>query len=470
MFRLYILCSLIWLISWSCETETGREAAGNHQNPESGVRVSDQNPSYWQYQGNMIMLLGGSVEDNLFQIPQLESHLDLLRSVGGNYLRNTMSSRDSGNVWPFEQNESGLYDLNRPNEVYWNRFEHFLQATAERDIIVQIEIWATFDFYRDNWEVNPFNPKNNVNYQERRSKLPLTVDSHPIFTENNFFRSVPNQMNLIQVLEYQQKFVDKLLEHSLKYDHLLYCMDNETSVTAEWGRFWADYIKKVGLEQGKSLQTTEMWDPWDLDHIVHRETFDHPETYTFVDISQNNHNSGDEHWYNGLKQLERLQKITAVRPMNNVKIYGNDGGRHQTTSNAIESFIRNVFFGSASARFHRPNSGQGLNEVAQAVIKSMRSLVDSTMFFQARPDNGLLRDRESNEAFCRALPGQEYAVYFTNAGAVNINLSEMPGATARLRWLDVLNSQWLDSTDLEVQEWTELKTPAPGHWIALISQ
>jgi hypothetical protein len=51
------------------------------------------NPGYWQYKGAPVVLLGGTVDDNLFQIPDLEEHLDLLASVGGNYIRNTMSDR-----------------------------------------------------------------------------------------------------------------------------------------------------------------------------------------------------------------------------------------------------------------------------------------------------------------------------------------------------------------------------------------
>jgi hypothetical protein len=61
------------------------------------------NPRFWQYKGQPCRLLGGSVEDNLFQIEELESHLDKLQSAGGNYIRNTMSSRDEGDVWPWSK-------------------------------------------------------------------------------------------------------------------------------------------------------------------------------------------------------------------------------------------------------------------------------------------------------------------------------------------------------------------------------
>jgi hypothetical protein len=77
------------------------------------VRPWPQDPRYWQYKGRPVLLLGGSREDNLFQIPDLEPHLDLLASVGGNFVRNTMSDRDAGNVYPHAELPDGRYDLGR---------------------------------------------------------------------------------------------------------------------------------------------------------------------------------------------------------------------------------------------------------------------------------------------------------------------------------------------------------------------
>ncbi|MCK5105082.1 MAG: hypothetical protein KAR17_19800, partial [Cyclobacteriaceae bacterium] len=322
---------IIIFIAWYLVIQLGQNHISPSKIPEkiaSPIKPSATHKQYWSLNGENIMLLGGSVEDNLFQYKNIEAHLELLKSMGGNYVRNTMSSRDEGDVWAFAKNEEGLYDLGSWNDEYWDRFETFLKACAEREIIVQIELWATFDFYRDNWEVNPFNPKNNVNYNVERVHLPIEVNSHPIMTENNFFWSVPSQESNLRLLDFQQKFIDKLLSYSLKYDNVLYCMDNETSVTSEWGKFWSLYIKKIAKEQNKQIYTTEMWDPWSLSHAVHRETSDHPEIYDFVDISQNNHNVGDTHWNNGLNQINRLKTNNMLRPLNNVKVYGNDGGRH----------------------------------------------------------------------------------------------------------------------------------------------
>lgn len=455
-----LVVALVWGI-------IGYDVTSSTKVISSNISPDTDNPQYWSYKGEKILLLGGSVEDNLFQIDHLEKQLELLRSCGGNYVRNTMSSRDSGNVWPFYQNEEGMYDLNHWDETYWKRFENFLKLTSEKNIIVQLEVWATFDFYRDDWGKNPFNPKNNINYTAERTKLSPVVDTHPIFTENNFFRSVPSQMCLLRLLEYQQKYVDRLLSFTLPYDHVLYCMDNETSVTSDWGKFWADYIREKGKESGKDLQTTEMWDPWDLNHIVHRETMDHPEIYTFVDISQNNHNEGEQHWENGIRQIQHLSTIQALRPCNNVKVYGNDGGRHQSTQNGIECFIRNVLFGSAGTRFHRPTSGQGLNDVAQKVIRSIRMVTDQMDFFNGRPYQEIFLEKGNNEAYCRGIPGKEYLIYFPDGGEVTISLS-IGKKKGSLRWLSVLESEWKETAAIESGSEVNLTCPGSGNWIALI--
>ncbi len=464
MKKLTIPFLVLFLLSCNPSPDKSKQAASDNT-----IQPSLIHPGYWAYQGKEVLLLGGSVEDNLFQIPDLEEHLDLLRSVGGNYVRNTMSSRDSGNVWPFGKNEEGKYDLRTWNDEYWKRFDNLLKLTAERNIIVQVEIWATFDFYRDIWSVNPFNPTNNVNYNERRSKLSPVIETHPIYTENKFFWSIPEQLAITPVLFYQSKFVDKLLSYSLAYDNVLYCMDNETSVTSDWGKFWSLYIQKKAREAGKIVYTTEMWDPWDLSNPIHSETFDHPETYGFVDISQNNHITGEDHWTNGLAQLKRLRFIDAVRPVNNVKVYGNDGGRHKTTRNGIESYIQNAFFGCAGTRFHRPGSGQGLNEIARAVIKSIRSLSDQMDWFNGKPLNGVLSEREEHEAYCRAIEGKEYAIYFPKGGSVLLDLSKYKGDFS-VKWCDVLAAEWEEGTFVSGGRLVPVTAPGNQHWIALISK
>jgi len=98
--------------------------------PCSGIEIYSQNPFYWTHNGKPVLLLGASGDDNLFQWAgadfgdRLTEHLDSLVSVGGNYVRNTMSSRydacdgynDDHMAYPFKRLPSGKYDLSE-----WNR-------------------------------------------------------------------------------------------------------------------------------------------------------------------------------------------------------------------------------------------------------------------------------------------------------------------------------------------------------------
>ena len=427
------------------------------------IQVYKENPQYWQHKSEPVLLLGGSVEDNLFQIPDIKEHLDLLQSVGGNYVRCTMSCRDEGNVWQFNEVE-GLYNLDQWNEEFWQRFNNFLRLTAERDIIVQIEVWATFDYYRLNWDINPFNPKNNVNYTFEQTNLPEVVDSHPTQTENNFFWSVPAENNQRIVLKYQEKFVDQILFYSLKFDHVLYCIDNETSVTPEWGKFWAEYIQAKANDAEVNVETTEMWDSHNLFHTQHQNTLDHPELYSFCDASQNNHQRGQKHWDNA---QEFRAQLNPVRPINSVKIYGSDQYHFGDDQDGLERFWRNVFGGMASARFHRPPSGLGLGPLACRHLKSMRMLTDNIRIFSCQPNNHLLSNRRENQAYALANIGKEVVVYFPESGTIDIDLS-LFDADLTLQWLDINQSEWLNQMSVHGGKVVALTTPSQGHWAVLI--
>jgi hypothetical protein len=95
----------------------------------------------------------------------LTDHLDLLVSVGGKYVRNTMSDRDDGNIYAFGQIEDGMYDLDQWNNAYWDRLEFLLNESEKRGIIVQLTLWDQFDLGSSEWQEHPWNPENNVNME-----------------------------------------------------------------------------------------------------------------------------------------------------------------------------------------------------------------------------------------------------------------------------------------------------------------
>jgi len=434
---------------------------------EDRIRPWPENPRYWQFKGQPVLLLGGSKDDNLFQIPDLEAHLDEMVAVGANYIRNTMSDRpDKGfEVYPFKQLPDGKYDLNAWNDEYWRRFENLLRQTAARDIIVQIEVWDRFDYSRDNWEPQPYNPKNNVNYTYDESGFDEHYPDHPGANRQPFFFTTPQQRNNTVVLKYQQRFVDKMLSYSLSYGHVLYCMDNETGAEAAWGAYWADYIRKRAQEAGVSVCLTEMWDAWDLKSEQHRHTLDHPERYDFVDVSQNNQKKGQEHWDNF--QWVRAYIAGKPRPINTTKTYGADGGRYGSTQDGIERWWRHVIGGAASARFHRPDTGLGLSDPAKAAIRAARKLETLIKLWDLEPANEFLNERSDNEAYLAARPGRAYALYFTNGGGITLDLRSAPG-TFDVRWIDIGTGEWGTTEEISGGASVPVNAPSEGQWLAAI--
>lgn len=437
-----------------------------------GIQPWPENPWYWSYHGKPVLLLGGTDDDNLFQWGEqdLISHLDRLVAAGGNVIRNTMSDRiDKGfEVYPFKQLPGGQYDLENWNDEYWNRFERLLRQTARRDIIVQIEIWDRFDYSRKQWPPHPYNPKNNVNYTFEESGFAPEYPAHPARNEQPFFFTTPLQRNNRIVLRHQQRFVDKLLDHSLKYDHVLYCMDNETKGEPAWGRYWAEHVKSRAARAGRIVHVTEMWDDWDLRAPRHKHTFDHPDLYDFVDVSQNNQNSGDKHWDNFL--YVRTYLLARPRPINTTKIYGATGSKFgHSDQDGLERFWRHMLGGGASMRFHRPDAGLGLNDKAVACIQAARKLEAAVPLWSVTPVNELLLDRETNAVYMAARPGEAYALYFPKGGVVRLDLSNA-AKTFELRWISVESGEWGDSALINGGAVISIKSPGRGNWAAVITR
>jgi len=370
-------------------------------------------------------------------------------------------------LYPWQKISDEKYNLNKWNREYWERFQRFLEETAKRGIIIQIEVWDRFDYSRENWPPHPYNPLNNINYTMQESGLDSIYPNHPGANDQPFFFTTPKQNNNEVVLKFQKKFVEKLLSYSLDYDNVLYCMDNETSGEEAWGAFWAGFIQDKADEAGKKVYLTEMWDDWDLKSEEHKQTFDHPERYDFCDVSQNNHQRDQAHWDNF--QWVRNYISSQPRPINTVKTYGADGGRHGTTNNAIDSWWRHLLGGVASARFHRPPSGLGLSELTMASVKAAREIEKEVKFWEIKPNNNLLSDREENEAYLAANPGEKYVVFFPDNGEVKLSLEDY-SSNFVLKWMSVRNGKWHSEKPVKGGQVLSLTAPGKNEWVAVITK
>jgi len=449
------------------------------------IQPYTRNPRYWQHRGKPVLLLGGSQTDHIFLHEGLKAHLDEMHGVGANYVRNTMSQREGEALKPHQLLNDGRFDLGQWNEEYWTRFQKMLIWTAEREIFVQIEVWDRFDYSTANWQTSPWNPGRNVNYTYEETGFEAEYPKHSGQDLQPFFHSIVGMPRygpqLDRVREYQEAFVAKMLSYSLEHGHVLYCMDNETSTPAQWGQYWIDFIKARAVEKGVAVCTTDMFDDaFRAQEAEHTPLiFEDPEHYMFADISQvNSRNYDEQHWERLQWLLEQVNE-KHPRPSNHTKIYGSGYHAFGTggPEDGVERFWRNILGASASSRFHRPDSGNGLNDLAKASIRAARILEGQIRLWDVRPHMGLLTDREANGAYLSAAPGQSYALYFPNGGSVGLDLTDAPG-TYGITWISVsmgicvetaadLGYRRMDRT-IEGGGVVKLSAPYKGGWVAAI--
>jgi len=435
-----------------------KQATETPSTPTLTVAINKELPNYFTVNGTPTLLLGGSNNDNIFQDHPIEPQLDTLIAYGGNYIRCTLSSRDFANQWPYQQRGDALYDLNIFSEAYWSRLDKFFKLTQEKGIIVQLEIWDTRDYKQvNNWAKHPFNPYYNVNFTEETSGLPVDItdtSSHP------FFETVPTLDNNQLVLSFQEKLIEKLLSHTFKYNHILYCINNEFTGNEAWSSYWAKFIKQQAEKANHSILLTDMFG--DLEQTMPSQLQILKNTnFDFADVSMQSILKGETFF----QYIASLANSLGNRPITLVKVYGGEQNDFTGTfEDGPERFWKSIFGGAAAIRFHQPPQGAGLNRLAQVNIKSLRMLSDSVNFFELEPMNESLIDRQENEVFALGNT-KAYLLYYPGCGEVNLALETKK---VQVKWLNILNAKWEESYQIDVDSTITLKSPCEGKWAAWV--
>ncbi|WP_123539079.1 DUF6298 domain-containing protein [Halosimplex salinum] len=437
------------------------------------LEPSPENRWYWSDGDEPVLLLGGTDRDNLFQWTgeRLRDHLDDLVGAGGNFVRNTMSDRKEEDVSPFERTEDGTYDLERWNDEYWNRLSAFLDATAERDIVVELTLWDQHDLAGSRWEDHAWNPVNNDTLPD--GSLPATGGDH-WQDRIAFFRTVEDHNE--PVLAQQERFVDRILDHTLDYGNVVYNVTNEGWAGIEWELHWAEHVLDRADERGVHVEVANMnMSPGESVEKV----IEHPETFSYVEVSQHNQHfagaSGQDHWDNLQAWRADVEDAIGPRPFNNVKIYGGfEGGKEAAgdADQAVRWFWRNVLGGAAACRFHRRVAegdegwGIGGSERALTQIRSVRALEEVVDLPALTPRGDLLTDADPDEAYCVADPGDAYVVYFPDGGAVTLDVGT---GSYRLRWLDAEAAAWTDEETVEGATDLSLDSPERPNQVVVLT-
>ncbi len=119
-------------------------------------------------------------------------------------------------------------------------------------------------------------------------------------------------------------------------------------------------------------------------------------------------------------------------------------------------------------RFHRPDSGLGLNDKAVACLKAARKLESLVSMWDVEAANHLLSERDPNEAFLAALPGKYYALYFPAGGEVGLDLFGFEHDMC-LRWINIDTGEWGDEEKITGGKTIIIHSPGTENYAAVIT-
>lgn len=467
--------------------QSNKETEQGYAKEQSDISTSDNgivaDGMYWKYKGKYTLLLGGMAygEPHLTPKAELIRELDKLKESGGNYMRMTMVSvydeTRLQSMYPFLKRSDGKFDLDQLNPTFWNYVKVLFEETQKRDMIVQVELWDQWEFYKGNYDETYWNPKNNINYGSGATGLETSLTNQPYKTSPMFFYAYRDR-NKAVLLKYQKAFIKKLLEIAKPFNNVIYEIGNESSEPQGWNDYWAKYIKS---NAGKNVYVTDQREDYRPDGNL-SYVLNHPVLYNFIDVSQvgMQHITTDYHQkhYNDIIYVRNKILASGIkRPMNNTKGYKwvrSWGDAYKGGEGiSINRLWHGIFAGLAGFGFHPSHyesdsrSGSAMMPNVLRNIKSMRMLEERVDIMQMSPSNHILNGRSADEAYALASESQ-YAVFFTGKEDRIVTLNRTSSKRIKLAWLNPDTGK-LDPPITITGTVITLKAPGLGRHVAILS-
>src|SRR4051812_43476440 len=145
------------------------------------ITLHPDNPHYFLFRGKSAVLIGSTEHygavlnldfDDAKYLDTLKADgLNLTRTFSGYYREkpgtfgirgNTLAPAEGRYSSPWATTAAGKWDLTKWNEDHFRRMREFVGEAGKRGIVVELSIFCPF--YEDVlWDIDPLNPKNNVN-------------------------------------------------------------------------------------------------------------------------------------------------------------------------------------------------------------------------------------------------------------------------------------------------------------------
>jgi hypothetical protein len=384
----------------------------------SGIRPYHLNPHYFSWEGTPVFLLGATGYHSWTPISRPnEVHIDeklgrlakVIDDIGSPHVLgfvrclpyDPMNHIHDGAVkqvlQPWLKTEDGLYDLSHFEPAWEKRLREYLATALKHRIVVSLEIWDDWSVTRGpggaydpggvyGWNGHPFNPKNNINYNE--TVFPVETGA----CEAPFYNTIPLKNNNIQVLSLQQKYVDHLLSIATDYPHVIINIANESRAHLDWSQYWARYVRErlpSGFMIGDMPSTNRKDGGGECDYDFNPLILSTDPLYDFVDMAQavSGHELGSprNQMQEGGKRILQIRRAMkekgTIRPLVLSKDYSRD-------ANGGDLVLWSRFFsGAATARFHRPagDSPEEVVDFQHEAIGRLGRLIAEVPFWLLQP-------------------------------------------------------------------------------------
>jgi len=418
------------------------------------------NPRWFVYGAKHIVLSGNGI---WVLIPDTDTdiakHNRHTIKWGGNSNRTSLFSFcHTEELCPWQRTGPGManddkpkYDLNKPNDAYWNRVVHYFRDCAERGIFPLVQVWGECYVEKgphgvDRWNRHPFNPDNNIN---NISDLPQGIAAAD---RDDRFYNTKNK----KLMAYQDRFVTKALDQLGKFP-IIWDIGNEvgldSKISDRWLRHWADFFDAYeAAHPGVKILST-------VDANVDHGHYKRVRNFDVINI----HGAGDADPFHfkgrpdikpdvSRVDVKKMQSVLVKhfslykKPLVNSRITSDPDRKRDTRDrpgNALETrhVLWGYFFSAAhfiSFRNDKETSWTQKPLTTEHQQVHLRKFIDSFEFWKCMPRTSDIVSRP--DAIVLAEAGRQYAFYAPNGNhfgnSFMADLSEAKNTIFRARWFD----------------------------------
>lgn len=239
------------------------------------VQLHPQNPHYFLYQNKPTVLVGsgehyGAVINTAFDYQQYlatlaADGLNTTRLFTGAYVEkqgdfginnNTLAPAPGQLLLPWKRSivpgyrlGGNKFDLEQWDEAYFQRLKAFMQAAANKGVVVEINLFSAY--YGGGWNYSALNRNNNINNTDTVAALAV------------------NTLQNGNILQYQERYVRKLVRELNGFANLYFEIQNEpwadlsdtTLVRNDYGALsdWRNTLQVVARRSNEWQRTVASW-------------------------------------------------------------------------------------------------------------------------------------------------------------------------------------------------------------------